>query len=438
MKFIICIIASLLIASILLSVAFDTVSKNLAYVDVENESETNQTEKSTSKQTNKATQSKPKNTAQSNNTENNTSGTSTNKATEAPTISETSESHYIYSNYELDISKAPNALRGINNGVLNQAYAGTITLHDNIRYLKSHTASAAKNTVKAPIAAALYILDGEIKNWVCEKDILYAITSYTNNLIAIDSQNMLPIYKVTLPAPPAEINIIDYKIYISFPALKQIGVYSMASGKQESMIALANEGHSFCIDENYIFYTESSQHCDIYRMNLQTEETELVRQFSNSYTTFYYPKIYLNKEDRLLYIGETSSSGCDLFYVDADTLEFKGTFSKDGYGVHNSSRQLFHFDNKVVWGNYCFSDTNINQIYCVYGDPENVCTYYATKDYVVTREGIFNTNTAECIMKYTFSDDHYKDAIITESYNIFFKRDTSNRKAILGVNMNFQ
>ena len=74
----------------------------------------------------------------------------------------------------------------------------------------------------------------------------------------------------------------------------------------------------------------------------------------------------------------------------------------------------------------------------MYGDPENVCTYYATKDYVVTREGIFNTNTAECIMKYTFSDDRYKDAIITESYNIFFKRDTSNRKVILGVNMNFQ
>ena len=40
-------------------------------------------------------------------------------------------------------------------------------------------------------------------------------------------------------------------------------------------------------------------------------------------------KLYLNKRDNILYIGETGSSGSALYYYDATTLQLKSFFRKD-------------------------------------------------------------------------------------------------------------
>ena len=248
---------------------------------------------------------------------------------------------------------------------------------------------------------------------------------------------MAPVYNSPLDSVPAEMNIVGDKIYVSLPNLNRIDIFSKANCQKESSISFSNEVSSFCVEGDYIYYTQHSNHCKVFKKNLISGE-ETVIQKNGNYVSFYCPKICLNKEERILYIGESDSSGCSLYYYNADTLELIGVFQKNNYGVSYASREMFLIEDTLYWGNYAISATNPDELLKHYGTSDSGNLVYASKYLVSTYDGLFLTDTCECIVDYFKAGFDFRSILITDSYNIFFRQTVLDKNIIIGINFNLQ
>ena len=323
-------------------------------------------------------------------------------------------------------------LESVNNGVLKNSVCDTMKLPENMQLLQSDEATDDNKSTEIWATVVLYYLDGDVVNWVSEGDLLYVITAGNNRLVMIDTTTMIPVYNTSLAAVPAELNIIGDEIYISLPDLCRIDIFSKADGTKKSSLSFDHEISSFCLDGDIIYYTEHDQHCDVYKKNLVTGNVERVQ------SSFYFPKILLNKEDNILYIGESRSTGSAIFYYDPDTLTLKSKFEKDNYGITNHTREIFQVGDMIFWGNYCLSDTNAAELIARYGTATYGSVNFASEELVSTYEGLFLTDTYECIVDYDEVQTEFQYVLVTESENIFFRTRSFDTNIIVGVNFNIQ
>lgn len=329
-----------------------------------------------------------------------------------------------------------NALDKVNNGVLKDASPKKMDVPENIKNLGTSDATEENNADKIKATTISYKLDGDVVNWATEDDILYVITKGNNRLVVIDSKTMQPTYNVPLAAVPAEMNIIGDEVYISLPDLCRIDIFAKVNGDKTGSIYFDHEVSSFCIDGDYIYYSEHDQWCKVYKKDLTTGTIRQVELYNTA--LFYEPKIYLNKEDRILCVGESGFTGSSLYYFDADTLALKSFFQKDDYGIMNNTREIFHVGNDIFWGSYRISDTNAKELIGRYGEMSYGGTVYACDELVSTGEGLFLTDTYECIINYFEADFDYDAMIISDSYNVFFRDSGFNSHIIIGVNLEIQ
>ncbi len=324
----------------------------------------------------------------------------------------------------------------IDNGVLEKATTQKMNVPENMQLLGTNNAKEENNTKNIKVTAALYQLDGNVVNWLTDDDLIYVITSGNNRLVVINSKTMMAVSNIPLAGKPAEINLVGDEIYISLPDLYRIDIFSKSNFAKISLLNFEHEVSSFCVDGDYIYYSEHDQHCAVYKKNMTTNE--LTQILPDRGFSFYQPKLYLNKQDNILYIGETGHTGSTLFYYDAATLQLKSIFRKNDYGLFNHTRDIFHVGNEIFWANYCLSDTNANEIVGRYGEGDYGSVNFASEELVSTFEGIFLTDTYECIVNYFDAGFKFEYILVTESNNIFFRARSIDRNIILGVNFSMQ
>lgn len=327
-------------------------------------------------------------------------------------------------------------LNNLDNGVLKKASAQKMDVPENMKLLGTDDAKEENNSATIKATVVLYQLDGDVVSWKTENDLIYAITSGNNRLVVIDSKTMTAVYNVSLAGTPAEINLVGDKIYISLPDLCRIDVFSKSSLAKTSSLYFEHEVSSFCIDGDYIYYSEHDQHCAVYKKNMTTKA--LTQILPDSGFSFYEPKLYLNKQDNILYIGETGSTGNTIFYYDATTLQLKSLFRKNDYGIMNHTKEIFHIGNEIFWGNYRLSDTNAKEIIGRYGEADYGSVNFASEELVSTFEGIFLTDTHECIVNYFDAGFKFEYILVTKSNNVFFRARSIDRNIIIGVNFSVQ
>ncbi len=358
---------------------------------------------------------------------------STSRSTKSTSVDKTPSTN---STPDATVTSKTTIAQNIDNGVLEKATSEKMDVPENMKWLGTDNAKEENNSETIKATVALYQLDGDVVNWTTENDLIYVITSGNNRLVVIDSKTMAAICNVPLAGKPAELNLIGDAIYISLPDLCRIDVFSKSSFTKTSSLYFQHEVSSFCIDGNYIYYSEHDQHCDVYRKNLATNE--LIKILPDQGYSFYFPKLYLNKQDNVLYIGETGSSGCDLFYYDATTLQLKSIFRKNDYGMWNHTRDIFHVGDDIFWGNYRFSDTDANQIIGRYGAGDYGSVNFASNELVSTFEGLFLADTYECIINYADAGFKFEYILVTKSNSIFFRDRSIDTNIILGVNFSVQ
>ncbi len=326
------------------------------------------------------------------------------------------------------------ALGQINNGILKDASTETMSVPVNMKFLGTEDATEENNSKKIKATVVMYSLDGDVVNWSTENDLIYVITSGNNRLVVIDSKSMAPVYNVPLAGEPAEMNIVGDKIYISLPDLCRIDIFSKSDCAKEASLYFDHEVSSFCFDGDYIYYSEHDQFCNVFKKNLSTNELIQV----GGYESFYFPKLYLNEKDRILYIGESGCTGSAIYYYDADTLVLKSVFEKNDYGIMNHTREIFHIGNEIFWGNYRLSDTNANELIGRYGTADYGSVVFASEELVSTYEGLFLTDTYECIINYYDANFRFEHILVSESSNIFFRQRSTDKNIIVGVNFELQ
>lgn len=395
------------------------------------DSNTNSTTDSNAGNTNTNTD---KNTNTSTNTNANTSTVTNTVSTNDTADSDVSDTVDSGTGDNVDEDDESVSLDNIDNGVLREVVPETMRVPENMKNLGTVDATEENNSETVAATVVLYCLDGDVVNWVTENDFIYAITAGNNRLVVINSNDMTPVYNLPLSGEPAEINIVDDNLYISFPDLYKIDVFAKDSGKKETTLYFDHAVSSFCLDGDYIYYSEHDQHCNVFKKNLVTGAEQMVTCGYRS--TFYFPKLCLNKEDRILYVGESRSSGSAIYYFDADTLEIKSYFKKDDYGISNTSRELFHVGDEIFWGSYRLSDTNAKQVIGKYG---NYCSVtFASEELISTFQGLFLTETYECVIDYFDAGFDFEYILVTESNNIFFRKRSFDRNIIIGVNFDLQ
>ncbi|MBR6533135.1 MAG: hypothetical protein IKT44_01745 [Clostridia bacterium] len=376
---------------------------------------------------------KDTNTSTTSNSSKNKSSTSTNTTSQptqnnSSTVNTTTSSDSTPSNNQ--------TIENIDNGVLQEATVQEMNVPENMQLLGTNNAKEENNSNNVKATVAAYKLDGDAVSWKTENDYLYIITSGNNRLVVINSKDMMPIANVPLAGKPAELNIIGAEIYISLPDLCRIDVFSKSNYTKTTSLNFEHEVSSFCIDGEYIYYSEHDQHCDVYKKNMTTNE--LINIIPDRGWSFYQPKLYLNKEDNILYIGETGHTGSTLFYYDATTLQLKSIFRKNDYGLFNHTRDIFHVGNEIFWANYRLSDTNANEIVGRYGEGDYGSVNFASEELVSTFEGIFLTDTYECVVNYFDARFRFEYILVTESNNIFFRARSIDKNIILGINFSMQ
>ena len=324
----------------------------------------------------------------------------------------------------------------INNGVLKEVSPENMNVPENMKFLGTSDATEENNAASMKATVVLYSLDGEVVNWTTENDLVYVITKGNNRLVVIDSENMTPIYNVPLAGTPAEMNFIGDNIYISLPDLCRIDVFNKSDCVKSSSMYFDHDVTSFCIDGDYIYYSQNNQHCKVFKKNLSTGEIQTIQ--TDNIFTFYNPKLYLNNEDRILYIGETGSSGSALYYFDADTLALKSVFKKNDYGIMNHTREIFHYGDEIFWGSYRLSDTNAKELIGKYGTYDYGSVTFVSDEMVSTYEGLFLTDTYECVINYFNAGFKFEYILVSDSYNIFFRKRIGDENIIVGINFDLQ
>lgn len=333
------------------------------------------------------------------------------------------------------VSTTTTTTENTDSGVLEKVDSKQMTVPENMKWL-GNNAKEENNAKTIKARVALYHLDGDVVNWTTEDDLIYVITSGNNRLVVIDSATMMAICNVPLAGEPAEMNLVGDDIYISLPDLCRIDKFSKMLFNKTASLYFEHEVSSFCVDNEVVYYSTHDQHCDVYKKNMSTNE--LTKILPDRGFTFYQPKLYLNQQDNLLYIGETGSSGSTLYYYDAETLQLKSLFRKNNYGIMNHTRDIFHVGDTIFWGNYRLSDTNANELVGRYGVADYGSVNFASNELVSTFEGIFLADTYECVVDYFDAGFPFEYILISESYNVFFRSRGVDQNIIMGINFNVQ
>lgn len=235
-----------------------------------------------------------------------------------------------------------------------------------------------------------FLYEGDFVNLAIDNDKVYCVFKSPNVIVAYDADELDPIYSAPLEGRPAEIQVDGNDLLISFPDLKCIKVYNKNTFALVRSISLPNVVSSFCIDGNVVYYSEDNQHCKVFCTNLLKNETKTILNHDDVPERFYFPKLLLNKAENLLYIGESGSSGSEIYYYNTSDLSLHSKYAKDNYGHFNNKRTMYLVGNNVFWGGFRLAADDAEE---VIGEYTGNATYYADENFVITAKGIYDTDT---------------------------------------------
>ena len=73
-----------------------------------------------------------------------------------------------------------------------------------------------------------------------------------------------------------------------------------------------------------------------------------------------------------------------------------------------------------------------------YGTQDYGSVTFVSPELVSTHNGLFLTDTYECIIDYFDAGFRFEYILVTDSYNVFFRARSGNTNIIIGVNFEIQ
>lgn len=229
-------------------------------------------------------------------------------------------------------------------------------------------------------------LNQDIDDWVLDEDqgILYAISKGNNTLLTIDVATLEVLDEKSIGSYPSDIDLVDGKLYIANSGSTSINVVD--SDGTPTKINTTQNPYRITTDGQDIYYVMEDQFTDIYKVNLFTLSEEVIAE--DLQTNAYYfsePDIELNSLENTLYIGESASSGSDLYAMNVEDLSLKKNDFDNDYGFSYPSRKLIFDSDTLYYAKHSIQASDITNEMKEYTE-EIVST---SKDYVVTTNAIY-------------------------------------------------
>lgn len=243
--------------------------------------------------------------------------------------------------------------------------------------------------------------EGTFDSIISDGSIAYLIFRSPDNLVVYDTKNLKAVTSFSLPACAGEIQLVNNQVMISYPDLKCIKVYNKSTLAEIKTVNLPNVVSSFCFDGDKVYYSEHYGKGSVYCTDLISNKTVAILDESGNKKSFSSPKLLLNKQKGLLYIGETCDPEGKLYYYNLSDLTLNSVYARPvngrPYGMYNYRRTMFLVGDSVMWAHMRLDAANAANVIGQYGPGDAARLYYADSEIVCLGMGNFATETYQLV-----------------------------------------
>ncbi|TFB14218.1 S-layer homology domain-containing protein [Filobacillus milosensis] len=263
-------------------------------------------------------------------------------------------------------------------------------------------------------------LNHEFTDWVIDETNgkLYAISMSDNTLMTFDATTLEKLDEQSVGSFPSDIDLVNGKLYIANFGGTKVNVIDLATGSQSSIVTNQNP-YRIATDEQVLYYV-TEEGGDIYEVTINPLSEQALNLDVNSFSD---PDLELDSVNNILYIGESGSSGSDLYSMNLSDYSLTvSDYGSTGFSYPN--RKLFLDNEHIYYAKHQISATDLtNEIHNFDESIINV-----SDNYVVTNLGIYEkTNLVEKVATFPFDEGLFEvqQAIVNAdgSVNLYVAED---------------
>lgn len=290
------------------------------------------------------------------------------------------------------------------------------------------------------------LLNQEVHDWVVDESNqrIFALSEGSNELLTIDTNTMTILERRVIGAIPTDIELINNQLYIALSGATKIAVVGTELNAPIQYILTKQNPFEIETDGANLYYLQEDQFSDIYCIDLNTKVERVIEPSSTPEYDYYEASINLDSKNKLLYVGESGSSGSHLYAINlVDGSKIQSTDFNGGYGFPYPGRNVLMDDNYLYYAGYRLNKSNIADESGKYFDqPETFVSLVG--NYIFSTKGIYQKDTMQIVYKFptdivinqAYMDKEGKIILSVPSKKAIYKFDSiSDLKSLLVKNL---
>ncbi|WP_161404852.1 S-layer homology domain-containing protein [Paenibacillus silvestris] len=225
-----------------------------------------------------------------------------------------------------------------------------------------------KSKAYAEASPSSTTLQKPIREWIMDeaKGYIYAVSSEANSLLFIRMSDLQIEKQVTLTAP-SDLVQSGGKLYVALSGTTAIAIVDIARKEVTGSITTSIKPYDLAIDGDKLFYAELHSWSSVAAYNLTTQTETVLNGAING--EFSDPDLAIDTANHILFVGESGSSGSNLYSYSSSTLQplSRTTYDKN-YGFGYPDRKVIVDGNQVFYAGYRFKNTDLASIQGTYQD----------------------------------------------------------------------
>ncbi len=281
------------------------------------------------------------------------------------------------------------------------------------------------------------LLNDQLSDWEYDEtnQRLYGISQESNTLYYINPDTMEVENKKFVGSMPSDIDLVNNELFIAnfggTNITRESTTYQPSTTNDinnEPVTYLTTKQNPYNITTDgtsTLFYAPEDQHINLHHIDLSTETEQLVPNNFSNLDTFYEADIELDATNDTLYIGESGSTGSQLFSIDASTF---GAIKESSQDFSTPNREVILDGSDIFYAMNQF-DTSALTTTNLYTDP----IIYVNANYVFTKTAVYERGTTTkvadfpCTVNLVTTDSTGRVFAQPEDKSVIYRFDSASK-----------
>lgn len=217
------------------------------------------------------------------------------------------------------------------------------------------------------------VAEHKLTDWVLDEanHNIYAISQEGNKLLKIDTQTMSIVNQVNIGSEPSDIKLSNGKLYIALSGSTKVVIVDPGTLNTLAVQTTLQNPYKITTNGTDLYYVTKDQWSYIYHLNLSTGADQKIVVPNTNTDTYSEPDIALDPATNELYVGESDSTGSNLYVVDPSNGSRIQTNTNSGNGFYLPARKIMLNGNSVYYAGAQFSKTDVTNETTKYFDPSS-------------------------------------------------------------------